>query len=58
MKRMKLGYFLTGFGHHVASSRHPESIKKGGMNLEKTIEQAKSWKRLSLISCLYQTVCM
>lgn len=41
MKRMKLGYFLTGFGHHVASSRHPESIKKGGMNLEKTIEQAK-----------------
>ncbi|MBW0762203.1 LLM class flavin-dependent oxidoreductase [Mammaliicoccus lentus] len=42
MKRMKLGYFLTGFGHHVASSRHPESVERGGMNLKKTIEQAKS----------------
>ena len=42
MKRMELGYFLTGFGHHVASSRHPESVERGGMNLKKTIEQAKS----------------
>lgn len=42
MERMKLGYFLTGFGHHVASSRHPESVERGGMNLKKTIEQAKS----------------
>lgn len=42
MKRMKLGYFLTGFGHHVASSRHLESVERGGMNLKKTIEQAKS----------------
>ncbi|WP_210619536.1 LLM class flavin-dependent oxidoreductase [Mammaliicoccus lentus] len=42
MKRMKLGYFLTGFGHHVASSRHPDSVERGGMNLKKTIEQAKS----------------
>lgn len=42
MRRMKLGYFLTGFGHHVASSRHPESVERGGMNLNKTIEQAKS----------------
>lgn len=42
MKRMILGYFLTGFGHHVASSRHPESVERGGMNLKKTIEQAKS----------------
>lgn len=42
MKRMKLGYFLTGFGHHVASSRHPESVERGGLNLKKTIEQAKS----------------
>lgn len=41
MKRMKLGYFLTGFGHHVASSRHPDSIQGGGMNLKKTIEHAK-----------------
>src|SRR5699024_2848228 len=32
----------TGFGHHVASSRHPESVERGGMNLKKTIEQAKS----------------
>lgn len=42
MRRMKLGYFLTGFGHHVASSRHPESVERGGMNLKKTIEQAKA----------------
>lgn len=42
MRRMKLGYFLTGFGHHVTSSRHPESVERGGMNLNKTIEQAKS----------------
>lgn len=41
MKRMKLGYFLTGFGHHVASSRHPDALVHGGMNLTKTIEQAK-----------------
>lgn len=41
MKRMKLGYFLTGFGHHVASSRHPDALAHGGMNLTKTIEQAK-----------------
>ncbi|QTN10950.1 LLM class flavin-dependent oxidoreductase [Mammaliicoccus vitulinus] len=45
MKRMKLGYFLTGFGHHVASSRHPDSIKGGGMNFKKTIEQAKILER-------------
>lgn len=42
MKRMKLGYFLTGFGHHVASSRHPDALERGGMNLTKTIEQAKT----------------
>ncbi len=42
MRRMKLGYFLTGFGHHVASSRHPESAERGGMNLKKTIKQAKA----------------
>ena len=41
MKIMKLGYFLTGFGHHVASSRHPDALAHGGMNLTKTIEQAK-----------------
>ncbi|RIP34870.1 LLM class flavin-dependent oxidoreductase [Staphylococcus gallinarum] len=41
MKRMKLGYFFTGFGHHVASCRHVESLKRGGMNLEKIIEQVK-----------------
>lgn len=45
MTRMKLGYFLTGFGHHVASSRHPDSIERGGMNLEKIIEQAKLLER-------------
>lgn len=42
MKRMKLGYFLTGFGQHVASSRPPDALERGGMNLTKTIEQAKT----------------
>jgi FMN-dependent oxidoreductase (nitrilotriacetate monooxygenase family) len=41
MKRIKLGYFYTNFGHHVASSRHPDSLAYGHMNLDKIIEQAK-----------------
>ncbi|WP_323703718.1 LLM class flavin-dependent oxidoreductase [Mammaliicoccus sp. Dog046] len=41
MKRMKLGYFLTGFGHHVASCRHPETQKQGSMDLNNIIKQAK-----------------
>nr|WP_263314542.1 LLM class flavin-dependent oxidoreductase [Mammaliicoccus sp. Marseille-Q6498] len=41
MERMKLGLFYSGYGHHVASSRHPKAQKDGSMNLNKVIEQAK-----------------
>ncbi|PHK48503.1 LLM class flavin-dependent oxidoreductase [Staphylococcus edaphicus] len=41
MKHLKLGYFLAGFGHHIASYRHADTQKNGGMNLQKIIEQAK-----------------
>ncbi|MBU0438714.1 LLM class flavin-dependent oxidoreductase [Staphylococcus succinus] len=41
MKRMTLGYFLTGYGHHIASCRHPDTQENGGMNFKEIIEQAK-----------------
>lgn len=41
MTGMKLGYFYAGYGHHVASCRHPEALTTGGMNYQKIIEQAK-----------------
>ncbi|PTE80169.1 nitrilotriacetate monooxygenase [Staphylococcus equorum] len=40
-KYMKLGLFLAGYGHHVASWRHPESIEKGPMDIEHLIKVAK-----------------
>ena len=44
-KQMKLGVFLAGTGHHVASWRHPRAIKNGSMNLNYFQELAKTAER-------------
>ncbi|MDW8569949.1 LLM class flavin-dependent oxidoreductase [Staphylococcus shinii] len=38
---MKLGLFLAGYGHHVASWRHDEANDKGPMDLDHLIHIAK-----------------
>lgn len=40
-KYMKLGLFLAGYGHHVASWRHDEASDKGPMDLDHLIHIAK-----------------
>jgi len=40
-KYMKLGLFLAGYGHHVASWRHDEANDKGPMDLDHLIHIAK-----------------
>ncbi|PTI41981.1 nitrilotriacetate monooxygenase [Staphylococcus succinus] len=40
-KYMKLGLFLAGYGHHVASWRHHEVSEKGPMDLEHLVNIAK-----------------
>lgn len=44
-KHMKLGLFLAGYGHHVASWRHPEAIGKGPMDLEHIVEIGQKAER-------------
>ncbi|MCD8909717.1 LLM class flavin-dependent oxidoreductase [Staphylococcus gallinarum] len=39
---MKLGLFLAGYGHHVASWRHPQASETGPMDLEHLIKVAKT----------------
>lgn len=34
MGEMKLGLFLAGYGHHLASWRHPKSIEKGPIDID------------------------
>lgn len=41
-KYMKLGLFLAGYGHHVASWRHPQASEAGPMDLEHLINVAKT----------------
>lgn len=45
LKRMKLGFFMAGYGHHVASWRHPDVAKRGTMDLESIIENVKTAER-------------
>ncbi|MDT3960599.1 LLM class flavin-dependent oxidoreductase [Staphylococcus kloosii] len=42
---MKLGFFMAGYGHHVASWRHPDVAKKGTMDLNSIIENVKTAER-------------
>lgn len=41
-KEIKLGVFLAGTGHHVASWRHPEAPADASMNLDYFKELAKT----------------
>ncbi len=40
-KHIKLGLFLAGYGHHVASWRHEKAIEKGPMDLNHLINTAQ-----------------
>lgn len=40
-KHIKLGLFLAGYGHHVASWRHEKAIEKGPMDLNHLINIAQ-----------------
>ncbi|MEB7768152.1 LLM class flavin-dependent oxidoreductase [Mammaliicoccus sp. FSL K6-3158] len=40
-KHIKLGLFLAGYGHHVASWRHENAIEKGPMDLTHLINTAQ-----------------
>ncbi|MCJ0950829.1 LLM class flavin-dependent oxidoreductase [Mammaliicoccus sciuri] len=40
-KHIKLGLFLAGYGHHVASWRHDNAIEKGPMDLNHLINTAQ-----------------
>nr|WP_279390672.1 LLM class flavin-dependent oxidoreductase [Mammaliicoccus sciuri] len=40
-KHIKLGLFLAGYGHHVASWRHENAIEKGPMDLNHLINTAQ-----------------
>jgi len=50
-KQLKLGLFLAGTGHHVASWRHPKAQEDGAMNLAylKSIAQKAEQGKLDLI---------
>ena len=41
-KYMKLGLFLAGYGHHVASWRHPHAAERGPMDLNHLVDIAKT----------------
>ena len=40
-KHIKLGLFLAGYGHHVASWRHEKAIEKGPMDLNHLVNTAQ-----------------
>lgn len=44
-KQIKLGVFLAGTGHHIASWRHPEAPSDASMNLDYFKELAKTAER-------------
>ena len=44
-KEIKLGVFLAGTGHHVASWRHPQAPADASMNLDYFKELAKTAER-------------
>lgn len=44
-KQIKLGVFLAGTGHHVASWRHPDAPSDASMNLDYFKELAKTAER-------------
>ncbi|MGG1346132.1 LLM class flavin-dependent oxidoreductase [Bacillus subtilis] len=44
-KQIKLGVFLAGTGHHVASWRHPDASSDASMNLDYFKELAKTAER-------------
>lgn len=50
-KQIKLGVFLAGTGHHVASWRHPDAPSDASMNLDYFKELAKTVSEASWICC-------
>ncbi|MGK7376293.1 LLM class flavin-dependent oxidoreductase [Planococcus sp. 1R117A] len=50
-KQLKIGLFLAGTGHHVASWRHPKALENGAMNLSylKGIAQKAEEGKLDMI---------
>lgn len=44
-RNVKLGVFMAGTGHHVASWRHPHAMKNGTMNLEHFKTSAQTAER-------------
>lgn len=44
-KQIKLGVFLAGTGHHVASWRHPDAPADASMNLDYFKELARTAER-------------
>ncbi|WP_216700746.1 LLM class flavin-dependent oxidoreductase [Priestia filamentosa] len=41
-KEIKIGLFLAGTGHHIASWRHPKAVEDGAMNLPYLINLAQT----------------
>lgn len=45
MGRMKLGLFLAGYGHHLASWRHPKSVEQGPVDIDHIVNISKIAER-------------